>query len=366
MAATARRSAADLDLKIQRLNHFTLPVRDHEVARRFYCDVLGAKVVHDVDWSGVKAGRNRSTALGVKLFDAPGVLDLFSQPFGQPPTDASHPHFAFMVENPEELDRFADRLRAFSVPFVGPLTRRNKESLRPGDRVPVELYFNDPDGNHLELNCSQYPYSEGMHVGPYDRWELLYSWRDWRRSHVEGEQAAPAEAAPPMTGFSHYTLPVRDLDKAELFYTQVLGADFVHRSEPDRVKKGLAHALQVHVKLCEGIDISLFQQPSGWLPADGSHPHQAFDVPPEDLERWIKHLEAWDVPHKLVCRQKERPPVGTPCKVELYFFDPDGNHLELDAQDFPANEKMHMGTYDHFPLAYAHNRWPTGAETSSH
>jgi catechol 2,3-dioxygenase-like lactoylglutathione lyase family enzyme len=357
-ASRTRQSAADRDLKIQHLDHFTLPVRDHAVAKRFYVDVLGAKVVHDVDWAGVKAGRNRSTALGVKIFDDHGVLDLFHQPFGQPLTDQSHPHFAFTAPTPAVLDAFMARLREFEIPYSGPLTRIRPPAPPIGTPVSVEVYFNDPDGNHLEIDCADYPFYEGMHMGPYDRWDLYYSWRDWSQKYVSDEPIDGGEAMPRLSAMNHYTLPVRDLDLAEQFYVDVLGADFVHRSEPDRVAKGLAKALQVHIKLCDGIDISLFQQNYGWLAVDSSHPHQAFDVPGADIDRWIEHFEGWGIPYKLVCRMRERPPVGTPVKVELYFFDPDGNHLELDAVDYPATEQLHMGTYDHFPLSYAHNRWP--------
>ena len=223
-------------------------------------------------------------------------------------TDQSHPHFAFTASTPADLDAFLDRLRQFDIPFSGPLTRIRPPAPALGTPVSVEVYFNDPDGNHLEIDCANYPFYEGMHMGRCDRWDLYYSWRDWSAKYVSDEPVAGAEELPRLAGMNHYTLPVRDLELAEKFYVDVLGADLVHRSERDRVAKGLAKALQVHVKLCEGIDISLFQQQFGWLAVDSSHPHQAFDVPGADIDRWIEHFDNWGVPYKLVCRMREQPP----------------------------------------------------------
>ena len=39
--------------------------------------------------------------------------------------------------------------------------------------------FNDPDGNHLQIDCRGYPFSEHVGVASFDPWDLQYSWRDW-------------------------------------------------------------------------------------------------------------------------------------------------------------------------------------------
>jgi hypothetical protein len=42
-----------------------------------------------------------------------------------------------------------------------------------------EIYLNDPDGNHLELHCSQYPdeLREQLPVGPYDKsLTVIHAW----------------------------------------------------------------------------------------------------------------------------------------------------------------------------------------------
>jgi catechol 2,3-dioxygenase-like lactoylglutathione lyase family enzyme len=178
MATTQEpKSAKDVGLTIEGVNHFTLPVRNHDKARKFYVEILGAEVRREADWASVKAGRSRSTAMAVRMCE--GVeLDLFWQPFGAGAPDQEHPHHAFYVQLPEELDAFRARLEATGVPtFL--VTRQQEPAPKPGDPCSVELYFNDPDGNHLEIDCRNYPFRPDIHVGPFDPWLTEYSWRHW-------------------------------------------------------------------------------------------------------------------------------------------------------------------------------------------
>lgn len=73
-----RRSAVEAGLRIQRLEYFTLPVRDLEVARRFYCDVVGGTELEDT---------GRPETLKIKLFESDVLLYLVEQYAGQPRTD---------------------------------------------------------------------------------------------------------------------------------------------------------------------------------------------------------------------------------------------------------------------------------------
>lgn len=181
MAATKEpRSATELGLTIDGVNHFTLPVRDHIKARKFYVDLLGGEVTREPNWDAVREGKSRSTALAVRVCE--GVeLDLFYQPYGHGSPDQAHPHHAFYVQSPEELDTFKERLETSGVP-TKLLTRKQRPAPQPGELCSVELYFNDPDGNHLEIDCRSYPFREGMHVGPFDQWEVAYMWPQWPRA----------------------------------------------------------------------------------------------------------------------------------------------------------------------------------------
>jgi catechol 2,3-dioxygenase-like lactoylglutathione lyase family enzyme len=139
---------------------------------------------------------------------------------------------------------------------------------------------------------------------------------------------------------NHTTIPVKDRYKAARFYVAVLGAEVHHESAPDRVKKGLARALQVGVRLCSGLEIDLFEQDYGQPKWDQSHPHHAFDVPAEELDKWAAHFKKWKVP---IVGSMTRGGTGS---AEIYFNDPDGNHLELHCSNYPGYEKLPSGPYD--------------------
>jgi len=177
------RSAEELGLSIEGVNHFTLPVRDHEKARKFYVELLGGEVRREPSWDSVRAGRSNSTALAVRMCEG-AELDLFYQPYGMAQPDEEHPHHAFYVQSPEELDAFRARLEATGVP-TALVTRHKDPTPQPGDPCLAELHFNDPDGNHLQIHCRNYPHREAINVGPPDLWDLQYPWRDWPKAeHV--------------------------------------------------------------------------------------------------------------------------------------------------------------------------------------
>jgi catechol-2,3-dioxygenase len=150
---------------------------------------------------------------------------------------------------------------------------------------------------------------------------------------------------------NHTTIPVRDRYKAARFYVTVLGGEIHHESDPDRVKKGLARALQVGVRLCSGLEIDLFEQDFGQPEWDQSHPHHAFDVPAETLEDWAAHLKQWGVP---MVGPMTRAGTGG---AEIYFNDPDGNHLELHCSNYPGHKSLVSGPYDKM-LTVHETPWP--------
>jgi hypothetical protein len=183
-ASTERKSAAELGLKIEGLNHFTLPVRRHDVARTFYVEVLGGVVTHEPDWERVRLGFARSAPLSVHLFQGPGKLDLFYQPFGFKPTDEEHPRWSFEA-SAAELEALIDRLGEYGVPFFGPVLQVADATASPGDLVDVEVVFNDPDGNALAVTASDYPFRAGMERRDEPRWDLYYRWDEWAEKHAE-------------------------------------------------------------------------------------------------------------------------------------------------------------------------------------
>jgi catechol 2,3-dioxygenase-like lactoylglutathione lyase family enzyme len=116
-------------------------------------------------------------------------------------------------------------------------------------------------------------------------------------------------------GVLHFTIPVKDLDRAEKFYTEVLGMQKVRRND---------HM----VFMCAGSDnfvLTFSEKPVDPNP-DGQHDiHSAFRVTPEEYDRAKKFLAAKGIP---IVKEEDRRK-GTFQGRSAYFHDPDRNVIEL-------------------------------------
>lgn len=140
--------------RLSHVDHVTIPVRDLDAARHFYCDVLGAVSIMTIDEAALRrfgrppAERNGDGVYHVSLcIGGHTRVDLFLQHDGQPELTRGHPHFAFRV-SPREMLRWKARLAQKGIPTEGPL--------QLGFPGQASLYFNDPSGNHLEIVCHGY------------------------------------------------------------------------------------------------------------------------------------------------------------------------------------------------------------------
>ncbi|HSS84768.1 MAG TPA: VOC family protein, partial [Reyranella sp.] len=137
--------------RLRGVEHFTIPVKDLAVARRFYCDVLGGALFMTIDDAALKKfgrppapnGGEGSHHLSVYLGGTTRV-DLFLQQVGQTAPTLGHPHYAFAVP-PRDLPKWQRRLAAEGVSMDGPL--------QLGPPGQASIYFDDPSGNHLEITC---------------------------------------------------------------------------------------------------------------------------------------------------------------------------------------------------------------------
>ena len=123
-------------------------------------------------------------------------------------------------------------------------------------------------------------------------------------------------------GLYHSGIPVNDLDRAVAFYRDVLGMEVASVARDDL--KGLRRA-----DLRSGSSmVVLFQRPNpierDALAEDGVT-HQAFAVDSDDFDTAEERMRAAGV------RIHEVPVVERRSGRGLYFFDPDGNLLQLYA-----------------------------------
>lgn len=139
--------------------------------------------------------------------------------------------------------------------------------------------------------------------------------------------------APPIAGFHHITLPVHDLEVAEDFYTNVLGAVLLRRCDretfarlrPGRVTEADQDNSPLHlaVRVGDGPELQLFLQRGREVPVPPPHPHLAMYVSPDQLDAFVERLRARGIPIDGPRR------LGPPGHASVYFADPFGNTLEL-------------------------------------
>lgn len=114
------------------LDHIVLRVRDQEVSKRFYCDMLGCTVDHI----------NEPIKL-VQLRFGEQLIDLLPEAVGAPRGGLDH--FCLSIRC-DDLGKVADELRRRGVVVDG-----NVVSRRGAYGQGPSIYIRDPDDYHIEL-----------------------------------------------------------------------------------------------------------------------------------------------------------------------------------------------------------------------
>lgn len=134
-------------------------------------------------------------------------------------------------------------------------------------------------------------------------------------------------------GIDHAAISVRDLNRSAAFYTKVMGLKLTKR---EYQKPGIEFFLDCGTSL-----IGLIQgQPAAGAPAASSEAafgeqpfgvnHVSFRVHTRDFDAAVETLKANDVQIAFTKKREK--------SWSVYFFDPDGNKLEITA--WPEEDKI--------------------------
>jgi len=117
------------------------------------------------------------------------------------------------------------------------------------------------------------------------------------------------------SGFVHFTIPVKDLDRSEAFYTQILGLKKLRRNR--------------HMVFMEGHGVyfvlTYSENPIDPNPGDQHDIHTAFRVSAEEYDRAKTFLAGKGV---RIFKEEDRS-TGTFHGRSAYFHDPDRNVIEI-------------------------------------
>ncbi len=124
--------------------------------------------------------------------------------------------------------------------------------------------------------------------------------------------------------FLHVGIPVNDLQRAKHFYVNVLGLEVSAEEDPARPNS----PVRLHCGNAPdpGQQVILFKRPAALearSPDAEGHAHHAFVVTPEEFDRALEEFPLMGIFH--------RGPIiwNEGSHRTLYFFDPDGNYLQL-------------------------------------
>ncbi len=291
------------------LSHVSLACRDLMESKRFYSEVLGGELVHEI-------------AGFVEYRIAHAVFGLSEQIQGWTAPDHEYPHYAFYLDglNFNRMIRWLDHYDVPNYPY-----RRDPTAL---------IYFRDPSGNLFELYCdsgydkiASLPPAPRRGGPPIEFPSLNYH---WKQNGSAGDSSSAEK--PELSGFAHASLYCRDLAQAKRFFTTVMGGELIHDVD------GFA---EVRVA---GVIIGITLRPGTTTGRDAEYPHYAFFIEPEDFLPMLTWLRQNGV-------VTSEPWTRDGVKGLVYFRDPAGNLFEMYCPKLPeatsfVRGKKQGGSYE--------------------
>ena len=117
-------------------------------------------------------------------------------------------------------------------------------------------------------------------------------------------------------GVLHFTIPVKDLDRSEKFYTEILGMERVRRND---------HMVFLRAAGRDCFVLTFSEKPIDPNPEGRHEIHSAFRLTSEEYDRAKAFLESKGI--KIFKEEDRRS--GTFQGRSAYFHDPDRNVIEI-------------------------------------
>ncbi len=187
------------------VSHVKINVQDLNRSIQFYQQIVGFDVLEKTNTTAILTADGKTSILSLE------------QPIGaepkQPRTTGLY-HFAILLPDRSDL---AD--------FVFHCIESNVRLGSSDHLVSEALYFNDPDGNGIEVYIDKDPETWKWHNGQVAMAADPLDFEDLLKEGKQGEwQGLPAQ-----TVMGHIHLHVTDIDKTKTFYEKGLGFETVSR-----------------------------------------------------------------------------------------------------------------------------------------
>lgn len=295
-----------LETGIQTIDHIAIPVRDLDLNENFYLNVLGLK------FKTRRLNPDGSARQGYVLA-GDNIIGLHLPGVNADASPSPAPRIGVSVSE-ERFSEVEKRLKAGGYAFAGPTEH--------AENYPfiASIYFNDPDGNHLEFCLRRRePYHECL---------------------------------------SHTVFETLDLDKAVAFYTKALGA-----GSPI----SCAAELMLPVQNGQMIGLVKVEALSERTKKHGRGCHMAMDVTQEDFDVMVSSIERYGGKSQGDSRSEDGlRPEG---QRSIYLFDPDTNRLQITAHApnegddiLPDEEKWRRIIENRKKQGKGLSRWESGGK----
>ena len=116
-----------------------------------------------------------------------------------------------------------------------------------------------------------------------------------------------------------FAMSAKDLDRAEAFYTKILGGEVVRRVTPTEEQLKASQVKEVDVRL-GNFEVHMFDASKGPRAVD---PHHTLNIPWQEKDKALKALQ--DMGAEIEKVRPHRDGVN----YSINVFDPDGNRWEL-------------------------------------